>query len=108
MRKAQGTELPRATLATHFGPFEAPRPYRRIRVCVCAAWASLACKLDERILPDIYQMTLTDEVRLLMAAPCMNAHDMQTLLGRDHDEIIQLARDLSECESGDERRALLK
>jgi len=53
-------------------------------------------------------MTLTDEVRLLMAAPCMNAHDMQTLLGRDHDEIIQLARDLSECESGDERRALLK
>jgi hypothetical protein len=53
-------------------------------------------------------MTLVDEVRLLMAAPSMTANDACTLLRRDHDEIMQLARDLSECESGDERRALLR
>jgi len=53
-------------------------------------------------------MTLVDEVRLLMAAPSMTANDACTLLRHDHDEIMQLARDLTECESGDERRALLK
>jgi hypothetical protein len=53
-------------------------------------------------------MTLVDEIRLLMAAPSMTANDMRTLLRRDHDEIVQLARDLCESESGDERRALLK
>jgi len=53
-------------------------------------------------------MTLTDEIRLLMAAPCMNANDARTLLRRGHDEILILARDLAECESAEERRALLK
>ena len=53
-------------------------------------------------------MTLTDEIRLLMAAPSMNANDARTLLRRGHDEILTLARDLAECESADERRALLK
>ncbi|MFO1397698.1 MAG: hemerythrin domain-containing protein [Burkholderiales bacterium] len=43
-----------------------------------------------------------------MAAPSMTANDMRTLLRRDHDEIVQLARDMCESESGDERRALLK
>ena len=38
----------------------------------------------------------------------MNASDVRTLLRRDHDEIIQLARDMCESESGDGRRALLK
>ena len=38
----------------------------------------------------------------------MTANDMRTLLRRDHDEIVQLARDMCESESGDERRALLK
>ena len=53
-------------------------------------------------------MTLVDEIRCLMAAPSMTANDACTLLRRDHDEIVQLARDLAECESADERRALLK
>lgn len=53
-------------------------------------------------------MTLTDEIRLLMAAPSMNANDARTLLRRGHDEILILARDLAECESAEERRALLK
>ena len=53
-------------------------------------------------------MTLTDEIQLLMAAPSMNAKDMRTLLRRGHDELLTLARDLADCESGDERRALLK
>jgi hypothetical protein len=53
-------------------------------------------------------MTLADEIRLLMAAPSMTTNDACTLLRRDHDEIMKLARDLAECESGDERRALLK
>jgi hypothetical protein len=53
-------------------------------------------------------MTLVDEIRLLLVSPNMTANDLRTLLRRDHDEIIQLARDLCESESGDERRALLK
>lgn len=38
----------------------------------------------------------------------MNASDVRTLLRRDHDEVLQFARDMYESESGDERRALLK
>jgi hypothetical protein len=53
-------------------------------------------------------MTLVDEIRHLMASPSMTANDACTLLRREHDEIMQLARDLTECESTDERRALLK
>jgi len=53
-------------------------------------------------------MTLVDEIRLLLVSPNMTANDLRTLLRRDHDEIVQLARDLCESESGDERRALLK
>lgn len=53
-------------------------------------------------------MTLTDEIQLLMAAPSMNANDARTLLRRGQDDLLTLARDLAECESGDERRALLK
>jgi hypothetical protein len=53
-------------------------------------------------------MTLVDEIRLLLAAPTMTANDMRTLLRRDHDEIQQLARDMCESESGDERRTFLK
>jgi hypothetical protein len=53
-------------------------------------------------------MTLLDDVRLLLQAPTMNASDVRTLLRQDHDELIQLARDMYESESGDGRRALLK
>lgn len=53
-------------------------------------------------------MTLQDEIRLLLDAPTMNAADVRTLLRRDHDEALQLARDMVESESGDERRALFK
>jgi Hemerythrin HHE cation binding domain len=53
-------------------------------------------------------MTLQDEIRLLLDAPTMNANDVRTLLRRDHDEALQLARDMVESESGDERRALFK
>lgn len=53
-------------------------------------------------------MTLQDEIRLLLDAPTMNAGDVRTLLRRDHDEALQLARDMVESESGDERRALFK
>jgi len=53
-------------------------------------------------------MTLGDEIRLLLEAPTMNASDVRTLLRRDHDEALQIARDMYESESGDERRALFK
>lgn len=53
-------------------------------------------------------MTLVDEIRLLLVSPNMTANDLRTLLRRDHDEIVQLTRDMCESESGDERRALLK
>ncbi len=53
-------------------------------------------------------MTLTDEVRLLLEAPTMNARDVRTLLRQDHEEALQLARDMYESESGEERRALLR
>jgi hypothetical protein len=38
----------------------------------------------------------------------MTANDIRTLLKLDHDELLQLVRDLCESESGDERRALLR
>ena len=53
-------------------------------------------------------MTLVDEIKLLLEAPTMNARDIRTLLRNDHDEILILARDMYESESGDERRALLR
>ena len=53
-------------------------------------------------------MTLVDEIKLLLAAPTMNARDIRTLLRQDHDEALKLARDMYESESGDERRALLR
>ncbi len=53
-------------------------------------------------------MTLSDEIRLLLEAPTMNAGDVRTLLRADHDEALQLARDMVESESGDERRALFR
>jgi hemerythrin superfamily protein len=53
-------------------------------------------------------MTLVDEIKLLLEAPTMNTRDVRTLLRQDHDEILTLARDMYESESGDERRALLR
>lgn len=53
-------------------------------------------------------MTLVDEIKLLLEAPTMNARDIRTILRRDHDEILILARDMYESESGEERRALLR
>lgn len=53
-------------------------------------------------------MTLVDEIKLLLEAPTMNANDVRTLLRGDHDEVLQIARDMYESESGDERRALLR
>jgi hypothetical protein len=53
-------------------------------------------------------MTLVDEIRLLLEAPTMNARDIRTLLRNDHEEVLKLARDMYESESGDERRALLR
>ena len=38
----------------------------------------------------------------------MNTRDVRTLLRQDHDEVLTLARDMYESESGDERRALLR
>jgi hemerythrin len=53
-------------------------------------------------------MTLVDEIKLLLAAPTMNARDVRTLLRQDHEEALKLARDMYESESGEERRALLR
>ena len=53
-------------------------------------------------------MTLVDEIKLLLEAPTMNTRDIRTLLRQDHDELLTLARDMYESESGDERRALLR
>lgn len=53
-------------------------------------------------------MTLVDEIKLLLEAPTMNAGDARTIMRNDHDEILILARDMYESESGEERRALLR
>mgnify|MGYP000063527459 CR=1 FL=1 len=53
-------------------------------------------------------MTLVDEIKLLLEAPTMNARDVRTILRNDYDEILILARDMYESESGEERRALLR
>lgn len=53
-------------------------------------------------------MTLVDDVRTLLASPTMNDKDVRTLLRLDHDEALQIARDMVESESVDERRALLR
>ena len=56
----------------------------------------------------LLNMTLGDEVRLLLEAPTMNAGDVRTLLRHDHDEAVRFTRDIFESESADERRALFK
>lgn len=53
-------------------------------------------------------MTLIDEIKLLLEAPTMNARDVRTMVRSDHDELLILARDMYESESGEERRALLR
>jgi len=53
-------------------------------------------------------MTLVDEIKLLLEAPTMNARDVRTIVRNDHDELLILARDMYESESGEERRALLR
>lgn len=56
----------------------------------------------------LLNMTLGDEVRLLLEAPTMNAGDVRTMLRHDQDEAVKLARDIFESESAEERRALFK
>ena len=53
-------------------------------------------------------MTLLDDVRTLLESPTMNDKDVRTLLRLDHEEALQIARDMVESESVDERRALLR
>ncbi|MEO7912541.1 MAG: hemerythrin domain-containing protein [Roseiflexaceae bacterium] len=53
-------------------------------------------------------MTLQDEVRLLLQAPMMNTHDVRTQLRIDHDELMQVARDMVDADGGDCRRMLLR
>ena len=53
-------------------------------------------------------MTLQDEIKLLLDAPLMNAGDVRTLLRQEHDELLQLARDMCEMEGGEERRTLFR
>ncbi len=53
-------------------------------------------------------MTLQDEVRLLLQAPMMNTHDVRTQLRLDHDEALQVARDMVDADGGECRRMLLR
>jgi len=53
-------------------------------------------------------MTLQDEIRLLLQAPMMNTHDVRTQLRLDHDEALQVARDMVDADGGDCRRTLLR
>jgi len=53
-------------------------------------------------------MTLQDEIRLLLQAPMMNTHDVRTQLRLDHDEALQVARDMVDADGGDARRMLLR
>ena len=53
-------------------------------------------------------MTLQDEIRLLLQAPMMNAHDVRTQLRLDHDEALQIARDMVDADGGEARRLLLR
>lgn len=53
-------------------------------------------------------MTLQDEIRLLLEAPMMNTHDVRTQLRLDHDEVLQVARDMVDADGGESRRMLLR
>lgn len=53
-------------------------------------------------------MTLQDEIRLLLQAPMMNTHDVRTQLRLDHDELLQVARDMVDADGGESRRTLLR
>jgi len=53
-------------------------------------------------------MTLQDEIRLLLQAPMMNTHDVRTQLRLDHDEALQVARDMVDADGGECRRMLLR
>ena len=53
-------------------------------------------------------MNLRDEIQSLLNAPAMNVDDVRTLLRLDHDEALQLARDMVDAEDAEARRALLR
>jgi len=53
-------------------------------------------------------MTLRDEIQSLLNAPAMNVDDVRTLLRIDHDEALQVARDMVDAEDAEARRALLR
>ncbi len=53
-------------------------------------------------------MNLRDEIQSLLDAPAMNVDDVRTLLRIDHDEALQLARDMVDAEDAEARRALLR
>ncbi len=53
-------------------------------------------------------MNLHDEIQALLNAPAMNVDDVRTLLRGDHDEALQLARDMVDGEDAEARRALLR
>jgi Hemerythrin HHE cation binding domain len=53
-------------------------------------------------------MSLRDEIQSLLDAPAMNVDDVRTLLRVDHDEALQLARDMVDAEDAEARRALLR
>ena len=53
-------------------------------------------------------MTLHDEIQSLLQAPAMNVDDVRTLLRLDHEEALQVARDMVDAEDGEARRALLR
>jgi hypothetical protein len=53
-------------------------------------------------------MNLRDEIQSLLNAPAMNVDDVRTLLRVDHDEALQVARDMVDAEDAEARRALLR
>ncbi len=53
-------------------------------------------------------MNLRDEIQSLLNAPAMNVDDVRTLLRVDHDEALQIARDMVDAEDAEARRALLR
>jgi hypothetical protein len=53
-------------------------------------------------------MTLVDDIKILLAAPTMNGSDIRTLLRKDHEEAVKIARDMVDSEGAEERRALFK
>lgn len=53
-------------------------------------------------------MNLKDEIKSLLEAPAMNVDDVRTLLRVDHDDALQVARDMVDAEDAEARRALLR